>query len=240
MQEKQEASPNLGDRWTFTAVIPESSYLHTVYNGQRTKQEAEAFIQKIKVNSDGQAPLFESDGWFYEQVLTIVYGFYMETPYKGKGRKPLPKLVADPQLKYAQVVKERENGTIVNISTQIVLGDEIEILKILDNSERSNTISTSFVESRNGSFRKDDKRLTRKTKCHSKKIEPHDAHIIFLKTVYNLTKENEKFRILINPDAKRFETKYEKVSPAMKQGLVKKIYTLEELLMMKPLMINID
>lgn len=61
LQEKQEASPNLGDRWTFTAVIPESSYLHTVYNGQRTKQEAEAFIQKIKVNSDGQAPLFESD-----------------------------------------------------------------------------------------------------------------------------------------------------------------------------------
>ena len=240
MQEKQEDSPNLGDRWTFTAVIPESSYLHTVHSGQRTKQEAKVFIQKIKVNSDRQAPLFESDGWFYEEVLTTVYGFYVETPYKGKGRKPLPKLVVDTQLKYAQVVKERENGTIVNISTRIVLGDEIEILKILENSKRSNTISTSFVESRNGSFRKDNKRLTRKTKCHSKKIEIHDAHIIFLKNVYNLTKENEKFRILINPNAKRFETKYEKVSPAMKQGLVKRIYTLEELLMMKPLMINID
>lgn len=163
----------------------------------------------------------------------------METAYKGIGRKPLPKLIADPQLKYAQVVKERENGTIVNISTRIVLGDELEILKILENSKRSNTISTSFVESRNGAFRKDNKRLTRKTKCHSKKIEPHDAHIIFLKAVYNITKENEKFKILINPDAKRFETKYKKVSPAMKQGLVKRIYPLEELLMMKPLMFNI-
>ena len=87
----------------------------------------------------------------------------METAYKGKGRKPLPKLVADPQLKYAQVVKERENGTIINISTRIVLGDEIEILKILEKSNRSNTVSTSFVESRNGAFRKDNKRLTRKT-----------------------------------------------------------------------------
>lgn len=240
MQEKQDNSSDLGDRWTFTAVIPESSYLHTVHNGQRTQEQAQVFVEKIKANSDKQAPFFESDGWFYEEVLTIVYGFYMETPYKGRGRKPLPKLVADPQLKYAQVVKERENGTIVNISTRIVLGDEIEILKILENSKRSNTISTSFVESRNGSFRKDDKRLTRKTKCHSKKIEPHDAHIIFLKTVYNLTKENEKFRILINPNAKPFETKYQKVSPAMKQGLVKRIYSLEELLMMKPLMLNIN
>ena len=164
----------------------------------------------------------------------------METAYKGRGRKPLPKWVADPQLKYAQVVKERENGTIVNISTRIVLGDEIEILKILEESKRSNTISTSFVESRNGAFRKDNKRLARKTKCHSKKVEPHDAHIIFLKAVYNLTKENEKFRILINPDAKRFETKFKKVSPAMKQGLVKRIYLLEELLMMRPLMFNIN
>lgn len=240
MQERQENSPNLGDRWTFTAVIPESSYLHTVHSGQRTKEEAQIFVKKIKENSDEQAPFFESDGWFYEEVLTVVYGFYMETAYKGKGRKPLPKLEADPQLKYAQVVKERENGTIVNISTRIVLGDEIEILKILEKSERSNTVSTSFVESRNGAFRKDDKRLTRKTKCHSKKIEPHDAHIIFLKTVYNLTKENEKFKILINPDAKRFETKYKKVSPAMKQGLVKRIYSLEEVLMMKPLMFNIN
>ena len=198
------------------------------------------FVEKIKENSDRQAPLFESDGWFYEEVLTIVYGFYMETAYKGRGRKPLPKWVVDPQLKYAQVVKERKNGTIINISTRIVLGDEIEILKILEKSERSNTVSTAFVESRNGSFRKDNKRLTRKTKCHSKKIEPHDAHIIFLKAVYNLTKENEKFRILINPDAKRFEPKFKKVSPAMKQGLVRKIYPLEELLMMRPLMFNIN
>jgi len=143
-------------------------------------------------------------------------------------------------IKYAQVVKERENGKVVRITTRIVLGDELEILEILDESERCKTISTSFVESRNGAFRKDNKRHTRKTKCHSKRIEPHDAHVIFLKCVYNLTKENEKFKILLDPDAKKFKTKYKKVSPAMKQGLVNKIYPLEELLMMKPLMFTIN
>jgi len=138
------------------------------------------------------------------------------------------------------VVKERKNGKVVNISTRIVLGDELQILEILDTSERCKTISTSFVESRNGALRKDNKRQARKTKCHSKKIEPHDAHVIFLKAVYNLTKENEKFRILINPNAKPFEIKYKKNSPAMKQGLVKQIYSLEDLFMVKPPMFTIN
>jgi hypothetical protein len=236
----QEASQYMGDRWTFMAVLPESSYIKDVHSGERTQEEAQIFIQQIKDNSDGKAPFFESDGWFYGEVLTQVYGTLEEVPYKGIGRKPLPKQVPDPDLKYAQIVKERQNGKVVSIKRRIVLGDELKILEILEESDRCKTISTSFVESRNGSFRKDNKRQARKTKCHSKKTEPHDAHVIFLKAVYNLTKENEKFRILINPEAKLFEIKYKKVSPAMKQGLVKQIYPLQDLLLMKPLMFTIN
>jgi hypothetical protein len=229
----------MGDRWTFVAVIPESSFVHTTHSGQRTQAEAQVFSDKIKQNSNGNAPYIESDGWFYEEVLTETYSTKVEIPYCGRGRKPLPKRVVDPSLKYAQVVKERKNGKITNISTRIVLGNELEILDILEKSERSNTISTSFVESRNGAYRKDDKRLCRKTKCHSKKIEPHDAQIQFITHIYNYTKENEAFRELINPQAKRFQAKYKKVSPAMKEGLTKRIYTLKEMLLMKPLMFNI-
>lgn len=221
-------------------VLPESSYIHTVHSGQRNQEQAKIFVEQIKEHSDGQAPFFESDGWFYEEVLTEVYGTLQNVPYKGIGRKPFPRQKPDPELKYAQVVKERENGKVVRITTRIVLGDELEILEILDKSERCNTISTSFVESRNGAFRKDNKRHTRKTKCHSKRVKPHDAHVVFLKSIYNLTKENEKFKTLLNPDAKQFQTKYTRVSPAMKQGLVNKIYPLEDLLLMKPLMFTID
>jgi len=184
LEEYQEHSEALGDRWTFMGVLPESSYVHTVHSGQRNQEEAKVFVERIKENSDGKAPFFESDGWFYEEVLTEVYGTLEEVPYKGKGRKPLPKQTPDPELKYPQVVKERENGKVVRITTRIVLGDELEILEILDKSERCKTISTSFVESRNGACRKDNKRHTRKTKCHSKRTEPHDAQVIFLKCVY--------------------------------------------------------
>jgi hypothetical protein len=222
------------------AVLPESSYLHTVHSGPRNQEQAQVFTEQIKEHSDGQAPFFESDGWFYEEVLTTVYSTLEAVAYKGRGRKPHPKRVVDPKLKYAQLIKQREGGKVVHISTRIVLGDELEILDILETSSCSSTISTSFVETRNGAFRKDNKRQTRKTKCHSKKIASHDAHVLFLKGVYNLTKANERFRILVNPVAKRFETKYKKVSPAMKQGLVKKIYPLEELLLMRPLMMIIN
>lgn len=109
----------------------------------------------MKENSDGKAPFFESDDWFYEQVLTDVYATRQQAAYKGRGRRPLAKQIPDPELKYAQVVKERENGKVAKITTRIVVGDELQVLSILDKSERCNTISTSFVESRNGAFRKE-------------------------------------------------------------------------------------
>ena len=42
-------------------VLPDSSYIHTVHSGQRNQEEAKAFVEQIKENSDGQAPFFESD-----------------------------------------------------------------------------------------------------------------------------------------------------------------------------------
>jgi hypothetical protein len=63
--------------------------------------------------------------------------------------------------------------------------------------------------------------------------------IEFTTHIYNYTRENEAFRELINPDAKPFQEKYKKVSPAMKEGLTNRIYSLQEMLLMKPLMFTI-
>jgi hypothetical protein len=43
--------------------------------------------------------------------------------------------------------------------------------------------------------------------------------------------ENRAFRQCINPNAKRFEVKYKKYSPAMLEGFTDHCLTLEELLM---------
>jgi IS1 family transposase len=235
-----EVDENQGDRWTFVAVVPESSYIHTTHHGERTLEQAEVFIAEVKSKSDGQAPYFASDCWFYEQALVNNYCDWEDIPYKGRGCKPHPRQVVDPGLRYAQVHKKRDSkGKIEEITTRIVLGDEREILLLLEDAKRSKTINTVFVESRNGKFRKDNARLIRRTLCHSKKAVYHDAHIDFLTQVMNYTCTNDALKIQINPNAALFERKYLHRTPAMAQGLIDKTLTIKELLSQRPKIISV-
>lgn len=79
--------------WVFClkAVI----FIRLKVASERSKKLRNLF-NKYKDNSDGKAPFFESEGWFYEQVLTQVYGTLEEVAYKGRGLKPLPKQAASP------------------------------------------------------------------------------------------------------------------------------------------------
>ena len=196
-------------------MLPDSGFIHTVQHGKRTQKTADKFISNIKAHSDGEAPLFLSDGWSsYEEILEKYYGH-------------------DESLKYAQIIKHKTNGRLTQIETRILRGDEQEILDIIQAGGRAHTINTSYVESRNGNYRKDNKRLTRRTQCHSKKVKLHDAHIDWITAVYNFVNPNQAWRECINPRAQRFETKYQQQSPAMIEGLLDRMPTMEELLMMK-------
>jgi hypothetical protein len=224
---------DVGDRWSFVNVLPRSGFIHTVHHGKRSEEEADQFVQKIKQDSDGRAPLFISDGWKYEQVLKNNYCHYQPVPYSGRGRPPNPLQVVDPELKYAQVIKRKKDHKLVEVERRVILGKEEEILQIIRREGRGKSINTSYVESRNGNYRKDNKRLTRRSPCHSKKKKFHDAQIDWITAIYNYVDEIVAFRECINPKAKRFEVKYKKFSPAMIEGLTDKRLTFEELLMWK-------
>jgi IS1 family transposase len=226
----------MGDRWTFVNVLPRSGFIHTVHHGKRTKEEAEQFVKTIKSHSDGAAPLFLSDGWQpYQEVLETTYSHEESVPYSGRGRPRNPIRVVDEHLKYAQVIKHKQQGRLVDVEKRILRGTEDEILAIIRAEQRGQTINTSYVESRNGNYRKDNKRLTRRSACHSKKVTLHDAHIDLLTGIYNFVDENLAFRQCIHPNAKRFEVKYKQYSPAMLEGLTDCCLTLEELLMWRVL-----
>lgn len=213
------------------AVLPDTSFVHTIHHSKRTVEQAEVFLGKIKQKSDGLAPLFLSDAWFYEQALYNTYCHLEPRPYCGRGRPPHPIKIVDEQLKYAQVYKKRDSkGKLKSTTTRAIKGTEAEILAIIRKSGRSKTINTSFVESRNGKYRKDDARLNRKTTCHSKKPKYHDAHADFLTAVFNYCRQNEALKEPTNPDAALFEKKYLRKSPAMAEGLTDKILTVKELL----------
>lgn len=220
-----------GDWWSFVAVLPDTGFIQAIHHGKRTQEQAKIFLNRVKQRSDGIAPLFLSDAWFYGQVLYEVYGRYEPQPYKGRGRYAHPKLVTDESLKYAQVYKKRnKKGQIEEITTRIIKGTEDEILAIIRKNGRSNCINTSFVESRNGKYRKDNARLTRASLCHSKKTRFHDAQADLLTTFFNYCNENDALKDLINPNARLFEIKYHRKSPAMAEGLTDKILTMKQLL----------
>ncbi len=224
---------NRGDCWSYVNVLPKSSFIHTVTTGKRNEETTEKFISAIKVSSNDKAPLFLSDGFPYEKWLKANYCTWEHLPYSGRGRPKKPVQHLDAELQYAQVIKHKKNGKLVNLETRICIGNEDDILKIIRSQTKATTINTSYVESRNGNFRKDNKRLTRKSQCHSKKIDIHKSQIDFMASYYNFCTENKRLRKTINPNAKRFETKYSKVSSAMAEGLVEKIYSLEEFLMIR-------
>lgn len=225
-----------GDRWSFTAVLPRSGFVQAVHTDKRTREAAEVFVKKIKHRSNGVAPLFLSDAWVYSNPLFDTYSHYEPVAYSGRGRPCNPIRIVAAELKYAQVYKKRDKkGRLEKIEARIIKGEEQEILDIIAATSRGATkINTSFVEGKNGTYRKDNARLTRKTACHSKKAIYHDSHIYFLTGVFNFCRENIGLREQINSEVELFQQKYRKISPAMHEELTDKILTIKELLMRRP------
>src|SRR6266699_3402629 len=85
--------------------------------------------------------------------------------------------VMDGNLRYDQIIKHKQGCHLVDIEKRVIRGTEEEILAIIRTEQRGQTINTSYVESRNGNYRKDNKRLARRSACQSKEVTLHDAHI---------------------------------------------------------------
>jgi hypothetical protein len=71
---------------------------------------------------------------------------------------PKPLLLPPPELLYAQVVKTRAHGRIVQVDSKVVCGDLQAIAKKLTSSPTSATINTSFVERHNMTQRQSHRR----------------------------------------------------------------------------------
>ncbi|MBM3225371.1 MAG: hypothetical protein FJZ47_16425 [Candidatus Tectomicrobia bacterium] len=122
----------MGDRWTFVHVLPRSGGMHTVHHGKRNKEETAQCVQKIKQHSDGEAPLFLSDGWkAYADAIETAYSYAEPVPYSGRGRPRNPLRVVEANLKYAQVSKHKEQGRLVEIAKRILRGTEEEMVEII-------------------------------------------------------------------------------------------------------------
>ncbi len=136
-------------------------------------------------------------------------------------------MVPREDLKYAQVCKKREKGSVVGMVKRIVFGDLDQIQSVLG-ADAYGRISTSYSERLNLTIRNSIARFIRKTMNFSKKRSVHTKIVDFLQAWYNFVKPHKSLR-MPEVEGKR---KWKQRTPLMAKGITDHIWKLGELLIL--------
>lgn len=103
--------------WVWVAFAPAWRLVVAFVVGQRTHAQANLLLDRVQV-TDQRVPFFTSDQWpGYPTALLHAYGEWCQPERQGKrGRYPAPRCLPPPSLLYAQVVKRREKGQVVEVT----------------------------------------------------------------------------------------------------------------------------
>lgn len=215
--------------------VPSRLRIASQISHERSEAEATAFIGKVKARTDGQAPLFQSDGLHADTSGLVANDSEPEPPplKRGRGRpRKAPKLLRDPDLLYAQVDKRRAGNRVVEVSRRIVFGQPEASAQVIEAGKCGSQVNTADVERNNLTMRQRHGRLVRKALSYST-----DAALLYWHTelddaVYNLTLKHWGLRQrLAEPEPSG--RKWHQRTPAMAAGLTDHPWTLLELLTFK-------
>ena len=226
-----------GDAWVWIAFSPVCKLVPAWVVGKRTLTHARRLVFRLKSATDGRIPFFTSDELpHYADALLEVYGEWIQPARHGtRGRFPKPRQQPPPDLCYAVVVKERENGRVVNVTTRVVYGTTEQVEAALRASPVSYTINTYGVERNNLTVRQHSRRMGRKVNAFSK--EPnylaHQLTLAFAYYHFVVPHRGLRQRLPRAYPTKGRKGSYKKwkpVTPAMAAGLTDHVWTMDELL----------
>lgn len=207
-----------------------------VVSGKRSATRILTLLQQVKTQMGGRTPRLVSSDEFssYETVLKQVW------PRCITGRRRDPRCTRrirlcdvptepDPALNYATVCKQRKDGRVVSVTTNVVFGTQRSVADALRQSKASRTINTSFLERHNGTDRHRNARKARRTYRFSKQWLVHDAVGRFTYYTYNFCWCVRTLAQRINQRGKRKnQTKWKRRTPAMAAGLTDQVWTLDQ------------
>lgn len=225
-----------GDAWVWIAFAPVWHLIVAFVVGKRTQENANLLLQRVAHVTDTLIPFFTSDQLpEYRTALLEVYGHWQQPERQGtRGRFPKPRQVPDPNLVYAQVVKQREQGRVVEVRSRVVFGTPEQLAACLAASAVSTTVNTSFVERENLTLRQSNRRLTRRTNGFSKDLSWFEKQLWLSFAYYHLILPHHSLReALPTPTVTRgtgSPRKWRPVTPAMAAGITDHVWSTEELL----------
>jgi IS1 family transposase len=226
-----------GDAWTWIAFVPACKLVVAWVVGKRTLAEAKRLIKRLKTSLDGHIPFFTSDELpHYADALLDQYGEVYQPPKRpGRGRPPLPYKVPPRDLLYAVVVKRREQGRVVEVSTEVVYGSPERIDEVLLSSPTSKAISTYGVERNNLTIRQHSRRMGRKVNAFSKDREYLKYQLALAFAYYHFVVPHRGLRQRLEQPQptngpKGSPKKWIERTPAMSAGFTDHIWTMDELL----------
>jgi IS1 family transposase len=211
--------------WMWVAFAPGCRLIVDFIIGPRKQYVADRLLELIAKHLSNSIPLFVTDGLkLYTEAILKKYGELVEFPKTGKrGRPKKPKIVPLKNLRYAQVIKNREGGKVKEIVKRVIFGDKIE----------QNQISTSLLERQNLTFRQDNNRISRKTIGFSKKVERLTNHMRLYCTHFNFCREHSGLKY---EDERKVKCKN---TPVREYGITELKWTLRDLLTFRSLKTSI-
>src|SRR6266498_1725037 len=225
-----------GDAWVWVAFAPTWRLVLAFVVGKRTQASANVLLERVAHVTDDRIPFFTSDQLAeYRTALLHVYGEWYQPRRKGRRRPhPQPRRQAPPALLYAQVVKQREHGSVVAVTTKAVFGAADAIQARLNDSPTSHTINTSFVERENFTLRQHNRRLTRKTSGFSKEASGLEKQLWLSLAYYHLVLPHDSLGQRLDTPAPTRGSgsarRWGRITPAMAAGMTDHVWTVPELL----------
>lgn len=224
--------------WVWTALDPLSKLWLASVVGDRSLACAQRLIHAVVLTlAPGCVPLFLSDQWAqYATALLTHFGHWVAVARRSKyGPAPKPRWQPLPHLNYAQVVKRRVGGRVVEVTQRVVFGSAAAIAAVL--GQVGQGINTAFVERLNLTLRQHLSALGRKVLSFAKTPEGLSQQLRLGRAYYNFCLPHLSLRLLLpqplptkgNGSLKRWQER----TPAMAAGLTDHVWRVQELLLFR-------
>jgi IS1 family transposase len=215
-------------------IDPESKLIVSLVVGRRNADTVVQLFTDFRQRTDGYLPeLISTDEYaVYETVILDTYGVFKHeleltaAEYKKFNWAKAPDFYFPVEITYATVHKQRQAGRVVEVTSRVVLGSEEQAEQTLAESDRSQTINTSFVERYHGTQRHFNARKKRKAYTFSKELSFHEACTWLVVVWYNFGWCVRTLREKVQEEPPRYHQR----TPAMAAGLADHAWAMTELL----------